>query len=99
MGQVHRVDVPDDVKRKLEKVAALIGLESWCDALGLGYSLALIVGDQYVMGNTEFLCCPPKLRTLYYDSPAFFEALCQEGVIEWLTPFVLGKSTTPPEKN
>jgi hypothetical protein len=29
----------------------------------------------------------------------FFKALCQEGVIEWLTPFVLGKTATSPEEN
>ncbi len=41
----------------------------------------------------------PSIVSYWKNNPDFFKALCQEGVIEWLTPFVLGKSTIPPEEN
>jgi hypothetical protein len=58
-----------------------------------------IGAEAYAKGETEFVFCTPELKSSIENNPAFFEALCQEGVIEWLTPFVLGKATTPPEKN
>ena len=34
----------------------------------------------------------PELAVLMTNNPEFFKALCEEGVVEWLTPFVLAKS-------
>ena len=34
----------------------------------------------------------PELAMLIANNPEFIEALCEEGVVEWLTPFVLTKS-------
>jgi len=36
--------------------------------------------------------CTPKLAEVLNSNPKFIEALCEEGVVEWLTPFVLTKS-------
>lgn len=41
----------------------------------------------------------PSIVSCWKNNPEFFETLCQDGVIEWLAPFVLGKSTIPPEEN
>jgi hypothetical protein len=41
----------------------------------------------------------PGIVSCWKNNPAFFEALCQEGVIEWLTPFVMGKTARSPEEN
>ena len=40
-----------------------------------------------------------SIVSCWKNNPEFFDALCREGVIEWLTPFVMGKSTIPPEEN
>jgi hypothetical protein len=42
--------------------------------------------------NTEVIHCTSKMAALIKDNPEFFAALCEEGVVEWLTPFVLAKS-------
>jgi hypothetical protein len=36
----------------------------------------------------------PSTVSCWKKNPEFFEALCQDGVIEWLEPLVLGKSST-----
>jgi hypothetical protein len=39
----------------------------------------------------SFLHSTSKMAALIKDNPEFFAALCEEGVVEWLTPFVLAK--------
>ncbi len=38
------------------------------------------------------LTCTPKLAEIIENNREFIAALCEEGVVEWLTPFVLAKS-------
>jgi hypothetical protein len=61
--------------------------------------MVYLYSKAYVKGKTSYVFCTPELEACIENHPAFFEALCQEGVIEWLTPFVLGKTATSPEKN
>lgn len=89
----------DEGKKKLERIAALLELEDSTKAVSVSVHLASECAEAYVKGATNYLFCTPELSASIKNHPAFFEALCQEGVIEWLTPFVLGKSTTPPEEN
>jgi hypothetical protein len=42
--------------------------------------------------DTKVIHCTSKMAALIKDSPEFIAALCEEGVVEWLTPFVLAKS-------
>jgi hypothetical protein len=37
------------------------------------------------------LACTPKLAEIIENNREFIAALCEEGVVEWLTPFVLAK--------
>jgi hypothetical protein len=86
-------------KREYERTAALLNLDDWIAAIGPSRRLGLQRAEQCVKGFTEVLFCTPQLKSLLEDNPKFFEAPSQEGVIEWLTPFVLGKSIIPPEEN
>jgi len=38
------------------------------------------------------MCVTPEFEKLYENNKEFFNALCEEGVVEWLTPLVLTKS-------
>jgi len=94
----HKIGVTDELKKQLDKDAALLDLNDWIDADNMGSDLVIKYAESHVKGKTSVLFCTPDLASCVKNNPAFFEALCQEGVIEWLTPFVLGKSTTRPEK-
>jgi hypothetical protein len=85
--------------KKLQRIAALLGLEDSNEAVSHSVHLAAHYAEAYVKGKTEFVFCTPELAASIKNYPDFFKALCQEGVIEWLTPFVLGKTATSPEEN
>jgi hypothetical protein len=53
--------------------------------------------EAYVKGKTGVVFCTPELEASIENHPDFFKALCQEGVIEWLTPFVLTKNVPRSE--
>ena len=95
----HKVGLSDKCKKDLERAAALLNIEGWHAALEVGIEIVKAGAEAYVKGKTGLVFCTSELEASIENNPAFFEALCQEGVIEWLTPFVLGTSTTPPEKN
>jgi hypothetical protein len=95
----HKVGFSDNAKKKMDRVAALLNLEDWCCSIDYGMDLALQDAEAHVKGKTAVVFCTPELAISIKNHPAFFAVLCQEGVIEWLTPFVLGKPTTPPEEN
>jgi hypothetical protein len=95
----HKVGLSDECKNDLERAAALANLEGWLNALEVGIEIVKAGAEAYVKGKTGVVFCTPELEACIENNPAFFETLCQEGVIEWLTPFVLGKSTIPPEEN
>ncbi len=91
----HLLSFPEEYKRDMERAAALLNKKDWADAVGTGMTLVRHYSEAYVKGETAVVFCTPELESSIENNPEFFEALCQEGVIEWLTPFVLG---TPPEK-
>jgi len=95
----HVLGFTDEHKRGMERVAALLNKQDWAAAIGLGMRMVQFYSEAYVKGKTNYMFCTSELEACIENNPAFFEALCQEGVIEWLTPFVMGKSTTPPKEN
>jgi hypothetical protein len=95
----HTLGFPDEYKRDMERAAALLNKKDWAAAVGLGMTMVRFYSEAYVKGKTNYMFCTSELEACIENNPAFFEALCQEGVIEWLTPFVLGRSTTSPEEN
>ena len=70
------------------RVAALLNLDDWCQALDCAEGLTLKAAEEYVKGNQNVLYVSPEFAKLYNDHPEFFKALCEEGVVEWLEPFV-----------
>jgi hypothetical protein len=95
----HRLGFTDKHKKIMERAAALLKEEDWTDAIRVGMRLVVNHSEEYVKGKTEVVFCTPELESSIKNHPSFFQALCEEGVIEWLTPLVLGKPTTPPEEN
>jgi hypothetical protein len=93
----HKIGLSDKCKNDLERAAALADLEGWLNALDVGIEMVKEGAKAHAKGKTGCVFCTPELESSIENNPAFFEALCQEGVIEWLTPFVLGKSTLLPE--
>jgi hypothetical protein len=88
----HVIDCTDGFKRKVDRIAALLKLDSWHQALGYAVHLALQDAEAHVKGDTEAVFCTPRVAELMANNHEFIAALCEEGVVEWLTPFVLAKS-------
>ncbi len=92
-GQPHRLNFSDEYKKAMTRAAALLNKDGWNVAVGVGMSLVQRYSEEYVKGNTEALFLSPKIAELLKNNPDFFNALCEDGVIEWMTPFVLSKSS------
>ena len=88
----HSVGFPDSEKKKAERIAALLQLDEWWYSFGIGINLALAHAEASVKGYTRVVSCTPCLAKVIENNPEFIEALCEEGVVERLTPFVLAKS-------
>jgi hypothetical protein len=95
----HSVCFNDEGKKLYEKIAALLDFESWNKAIDYSCKLAERSAVEYVKGNTKAVFITPELELCLKTHPKFFEALCQEGVVEWLEPFVLGKVAQGPLTN
>ena len=67
----------------------------WKMSYAAGLTMALEYAEQYVKGKTNYIFCTKEFDELVSNNQKFFEALCEEGVVEWLTPLVLarGKNT------
>lgn len=87
----HRLVITNDGKREAERAAALLNLDTWCQALSLGANLALQHAEAHVKGETEVFFCTPEVAAMLTNNKEFIGALCEEGVVEWLEPFVLTK--------
>ena len=99
-GFSHGIQFADSEKKKAEQVAALLELNEWFYSFGIGLDLALRHAKASAKGNTEVVFCTPYVAELLKSNPKFIEALCEEGVVEWLTPFVLTKSKqSTPDTN
>lgn len=88
----HSVLVNDKGKKEAERAAALLNLKNWLQAASLGLKLVLDHAEASVKGQTEIVYCTPEIQAMLKSNQKFIEALCEEGVVEWLTPFVLTKS-------
>jgi len=88
----HGLRFSDAARKDYERIAALVGLDSWAHAVTCSSDLALQCAEEHVKGKTEVICVTPVTARLLQNNPEFVEALCEEGVIEWLTPLVLTKS-------
>ena len=88
----HSICFKDSEKKKAERIAALLKLDKWYYSFGIGLNLGLKHAEASVKGDTEVVFCTPYVAELIKNNQKFIEALCEEGVVEWLTPFVLTKS-------
>lgn len=89
----HPLVATEKVKKEAERAAALLRLNNWPEAISLGANLVAEHAEASVDGGrTEIIYCTPHVHNLIESNPEFIEALCEEGVVEWLTPFVLAKS-------
>ena len=87
-----QIEVNSEGWKNCGRVAALMELDDEFQTLGFALGLALVCAKRYVKGNTEVLCVKPEFASLYENNKEFFNALCEEGVVEWLTLLVLTKS-------
>ena len=88
----HHISCSDKFKKKVDRIAALLELDSWHVALAVAVDLALAHAEASVKGYTRVVSCTPNLAELIESNPKFIETLCEEGVVEWLTPLVLTKT-------
>lgn len=88
MDHPHGLSFTDESKKNWTRVAALLGLDDWCGALGVAEDIMSRIAEEYVKGNNEIHAVPKEFAKVYRNNPEFFEALCEEGVVEWLEPFV-----------
>ncbi len=82
----------EDAKTDSDYAAALLGLSDGGYAIAKGLKIVLAHAKAHVEGYTEIAFCTPNVAALIESNPEFIAALCEEGVVEWLTPFVLGKA-------
>jgi hypothetical protein len=85
------INFPREERKRAERIAALLKLSDWPHAFGIGLHFAEQHAEACVIGRTEMLSCTPKMAEIIENNHEFFAALCEEGVVEWLTPFVLAK--------
>jgi hypothetical protein len=86
------ISFPGAHEKRAQRIAALLELDDWPHVFGLGLRLVEGHAEASVRGKTAVAFCAPKLKEVIENNPEFFAALCEEGVVEWLTPFVLAKS-------
>jgi hypothetical protein len=86
------INFPHEERKRAERIAALLKLRDWPHAFCIGLHFAERHAEASVIGHTEMLTCTPKLAEIIENNREFIQALCEEGVVEWLTPFVLAKS-------
>jgi hypothetical protein len=86
------ITFPYKERKRAERIAALLKLGDGPHAFAIGLHFAEQHAEASVIGRTEMITCTPKLAEIIENNPEFIAALCEEGVVEWLTPFVLAKS-------
>jgi hypothetical protein len=91
----HKLLFNDAARKRFDRIAALLDLDNWKKAITYSGHIALQCAEQAVKGNTKVLSVKPEFALLYENNPEFFNALCEDGVVEWLTPLVLAKSINP----
>ena len=89
---VYEMRLSDEGLKTLNRAAALLKLDGIEDVVRVAIEKVCNYAEAYNKGNEKIIYCSPELATLIKNNPEFIEALCEEGVVEWLTPFVLAKS-------
>ena len=87
------IDFDELAKRQLDTICALKEHESILISLDWAVNVAESISKKQARGATSIHCLTPALGDLIQNNPKFFEALCEEGVVEWLTPLVMGKAS------
>ena len=91
----HKLQFNDAGREPFDRIAALMDFDDWKIAIVYSGDIISQCAEQAVKGNTVIVCETPEFDQLYQNNKEFFKALCEDGVIEWLTPLVLAKSSTP----
>ena len=89
---VYEIRISDEGLKILNRAAVLLKLDGIEDVVRVAIEKVCSYAEAYNRGNTKVIYCSPELAVLMTNNPEFIEALCEEGVVEWLTPFVLAKS-------
>lgn len=85
----HKLELTWELKRKMDRAAALLNEDDWVAVIRLGMQLVKAYSEAYVKGRTATVFVSREMADLLRDNQDFFCALCEEGVIEWLKPLVL----------
>lgn len=93
----HSVIFTDEIKKIAERIAALLELDGYADAFELGLQMALQHAEAHVKGKTKACSLSPEIASLLDNHPQLINALTEEGVAEWLEPFVLAKAAARTE--
>lgn len=88
MNHPHALKVNEAAYKAANKAAALLELDDWAKAFGVGLKLVCKHAEAHVKEKTEMVCCTSELADLIESNPEFFSALTEPGVIEWLEPLV-----------
>jgi hypothetical protein len=90
MDKPYGITYGKDVLKDLLKVAALLDLEDerrvWSNSLSYYYEYA-----QNKVKGLQPIYVSEKLASLIHQNPHFFEALTEDGLVEWLEPLVKSK--------
>jgi|688.fasta_scaffold146378_3 hypothetical protein len=89
------LDLTDYGLKILRQAAALLECEE-IDVMRLALNLVHRHAIAHAKGSTEVLACTSKQSAVLLNNQKFIEALCEEGVVEWLTPFVLPNQPPNP---
>lgn len=86
----YGINYTEEVHRRLEKVAAILDLED----TKMVWSRALSSYEEYAkhrVRGLEPVLVSPNLAKLISENLSFFEALTEDGLVEWLEPLVKSK--------
>lgn len=86
------VDLSKAAKRRLDTICVLMEHESDLHSLTWAMDMGEEIAKKHARGQTSYHCMKPALGNLIQNNLEFFEALCEEGVVEWLTPLVMRKT-------
>jgi hypothetical protein len=94
----HGIGFSDKAKAEYEAIAALLELDDWTDAINFGRHLAMDCAKARAKGLTHVYFLAPEEAAIITNNTEFFRALCEDGVIEWLTPLVLRREAREEPK-
>jgi hypothetical protein len=90
---VMTIDFDEVAKRQLDAICALKEHKSNLRSLEWSIAMGEEIAKKHARGETSVHCLTPALGDLITAHPEFFEALSEEGVLEWVRPLVMGKTT------